>query len=328
MEIIPGIYQIKTPLKDNPLGYVNTYLIEGTDGWVLIDTGWNDEEAFEAFSHHLKEIGLDFKDINLIIVTHIHPDHFGMAYRLKQLSGADLALHEVEKDIIDLSDMWSGDIMNNMQEWMRSNGVPDDHFNEFDDTFKGTISDVFNTVPDRALKHGEIIHTGHFDLQIIWTPGHSPGHICLYEPTKKLLFSGDHILPMITPNISIHANVDSNPLGDYLQSLKLLEDIDMDLGLPAHEDIFTDLPKRIEQLLAHHEERKREIIEKIQGEAKNAYDISSLITWMEGQITWDELGPIDRRIAVTESLAHLEALRVEEKIERIQEGALTFYKAI
>ena len=230
--------------------------------------------------------------------------------------------------ILDLSHTWSGEIMNDMHEWMRNNGVPDDQFNEYNNAVQGSMSDVFSSSPDRGLKHGETIDTGYFRLQVIWTPGHSPGHICLYEPFKKVLFTGDHVLPVITPNISIHTEANGNPLSDYLQSLKLLENIDMELGLPAHEDPFTDLQKRIEQLLVHHEERKQEIIEKLRNEVKTAYDISSLITWMEGQMTWSEMGPIDRRIAVTEALAHLEALRVEERIERVQDGTLILYKAI
>lgn len=326
-EIIPGIYQVKLPLKDNPLGYVNTYLIQGTRGWTLIDTGWNDHESFEAFSNALEVLDLTFSEIQMIIPTHIHPDHFGLAGKIKGLSGAELALHEVDKFIIDSSDMWTGNILNEMQEWLRINGVPDDHHPENEDISMDAINLFAKAIPDRGLKHDDIVSTGVFDLQVIWTPGHSPGHICLYEPTTKILFSGDHILPGITPNISIHAESHGNPLGDYLDSLKLLEGLNMELGLPAHEETYTDLHGRIEQLFAHHKSRKQEILGTIQNESKTAFQISSRITWMEGEMTWDELGPLDRRIAVTETLAHLEALKMENRVSKVKKENITFYEA-
>ena len=292
----------------------------------MIDTGWNDHESFEAFSKALEILGLTFPEIQLIIPTHIHPDHFGLAGKIKGLSGAELALHEVDKFIIDNTDAWTGNILNEMQEWLRINGVPDVSNPDKQDMSMDAISLFEKAVPDRGLKHEDIVSTGIFDLQVIWTPGHAPGHICLYEPTNKILFSGDHILPVITPNISIHIESHGNPLGDYINSLKLLEGIDMELGLPAHEQTYTDLHGRIEQLFAHHELRKQEIIDAIQDESKTAYQISSRITWMEGEITWDELGPIDRRIAVTETLAHLESLRIENRVTKVQKEDMFLFE--
>jgi glyoxylase-like metal-dependent hydrolase (beta-lactamase superfamily II) len=270
---------------------------------------------------------LDFQDINLIMTTHIHPDHFGLAGKLQELCQAELALHEIEKLIIDSSHEWTGMILEEMRDWLRLNGVPTDHFPELEDPSMGAVNLFAKAVPDRGLKHGEIVSTGIFDLQVYWTPGHSPGHMCLYEPAHKILFSGDHILPVITPNISIHAGTHGNPLGDYLESLKIIGGVNMKLGLPAHEEVFTDLPARINQLFIHHEDRKSEIIATIEDQSKTAYEVSSEISWMEGQITWDELGPLDKRIAVTEALAHLEALRIDNKIEKIEQEGLALYKA-
>lgn len=328
MEIVYGIYQVKLPLKDNPMGYVNTYLIQGTDGWVLLDTGWNDEESFEALSGQLKEIGLSFSDIRLIIVTHIHPDHFGQAGRVQQLSGASLAVHEVEKGYLDSKLLWANLISQEIEAWLRSNGVPAEY------VITGMNSSIEmqhllpEANPDVALSDGETISTGIFELQVIWTPGHSPGHICLYEPANRLLFTGDHILPEITPNISIHTESHEDPLSDYIKSLKKLWNLDMEVGLPAHEDIFTNLQKRISELLTHHEARKGEIIKTIIGKAKTAYHISSEITWMEGTVNWDEMTSLDRRIAITETLAHLEALKGEKKVMKKKKNGLSFYKAL
>ncbi len=328
MEIISGIHQIKLPLKDNPLGHVNIYLFQGSDGWVLIDTGWNDQDAFESLSAQLKEIHLDFQDISLIIITHMHPDHIGQAGRVQQLSGASLAVHEVEKEYLDSKLLWTNDLVyQEINEWLRSNGVPAEHLAVEMNSSMEMKNLIPEASPDRGLSDGEIVNTGIFDLQVFWTPGHSDGHICLYEPSKKLLFTGDHILPGITPNISIHLQWHDDPLRNYLNSLKKLKDLDMELGLPAHEDTFTNLQKRIDELLVHHEERKAEIIKAISGKEKTAYHISSEITWMEGSVGWDDMAPFDRRLAVTETLAHLEALKGENRVVRAVKEDLAFYKA-
>lgn len=328
MEIVPGIHQIKLPLKDNPLGHVNTYLIQGTGGWVLLDTGWNDPESFEAFSGQLDELHIGFQDLNLIIITHMHPDHIGQAGRIQQISGASLAVHEVERDILDSKLLWSTDLVyEEINKWLRSNGLPDEYLTAEMNTageMKGLIPEA---KPDMGLSDGETVSTGIFDLKVIWTPGHSNGHICLYEPSNKLLFTGDHILPGITPNISIHMEWHEDPLRKYLQSLRKLRDLDMAVGLPAHEEPFTDLRKRIDELLGHHEERKTEIIEAIADQEKTAYQISSEITWMEGTVGWDNMSLFDRRIALTEALAHLESLKEESRVVRAEKGGLAFYRA-
>jgi len=329
LEIIPGIHQIKLPLKDNPLGYINTYLIHGSEGWLLLDAGWNDQDSFEALSRRLKEIHIDYEDIDLIIITHMHPDHIGMAGRIQELSGASLAVHEVEKDYLDSKLLWTTDLVyQEINNWLRTNGVPNENLTA-DMNSSGEMQSLIPEAGfDRGLTDGEIVSTGTFELQVIWTPGHSNGHICLYEPSNKLLFTGDHILPGITPNISIHIQWHEDPLGKYITSLKKLKSLDMALGLPAHEEPFTNLRKRIDELLVHHEGRKAEIMEAIAGKEKTAYQISSEITWMEGTTSWDEMAPLDRRIAVTEALAHLESLKMENKVVRAEREGLGFYKAV
>ncbi|MFO8010516.1 MAG: MBL fold metallo-hydrolase [Dehalococcoidia bacterium] len=326
MEIVPGINQLKLPLKDNPLEYVNTYMVQGDDGWLLIDTGWNDQESLDAFTRQLNDIGVGFEEIRLIIPTHIHPDHFGLAGRLRQLCQAELALSETDRGFIESAGSWAPTIMRDMSEWLFINGVPRDYLTEYYDISSEALDLIIPAAPDRGLQDGEIISTGMFDLQVIWTPGHAPGHICLYEPSNRILFSGDHILPVTTPNISIHMELIGDPLRDYLQSLRKIRNLDMALGLPAHEHTFTDLRGRVDELLAHHELRKTEILESIASKPKTAFQISSQITWMEGTTTWEELGVTDKRIAVTEALAHLESLRDENRVTKSREEDLYYYQ--
>src|ERR1700676_4641013 len=114
-------------------------------------------------------------------------------------------------------------------------------------------------VPDMRVEAGETIHLPGWSLRTIWTPGHSPGHVCFYSEDRKLLISGDHVLPRITPNISVHTQQPSNPLGDYLESLLKLQNLSTDEVLPAHEYRFSDLKGRLEEIIAHHADRLEEI---------------------------------------------------------------------
>ncbi|MFA4835316.1 MAG: MBL fold metallo-hydrolase [Dehalococcoidia bacterium] len=330
MEIIPGIHQIKVPMgiPNSPLGFTNTYLVRGDAGWTLIDTGWNAKGSFEAFESQMRDIGLDFKDIKLIVVTHVHPDHYGLSGRLKQLSGAELAVHKAEMAFIDSRYLWTDILLHDIGEWLHQHGVPDSVLPDLRQASMGVLNLVVPAVPERVLLGGETISTGNFNLKVILTPGHSPGHICLYEPSAKVLFSGDHILPETSPNISLHVQSKGNPLGDYIRSLKSVREIDVELVLPAHENIFTNLPKRVDELLKHHQKRTAAILDRIKVEPKTAYQIASEIPWGLdiGGIAWKDLRNVDKRLAVMEALAHLEALRIENRVLKSSKEGIVFYK--
>ena len=318
MEIVPGIYQLKLPFPDNQPEYVNAYLVHGNNEWLLVDTGWNTPEAFDALERQFQEIGLSFEDITQIVITHFHPDHYGLAGRLKQLSKAKLALHQVEERFIASRYLNMDNLLNELGQWLRLNGVPDEESPQLQTASLALRKFVSPALPDTALLGGENITCGSFCFEVIWTPGHSPGHICLYEPAKKILFSGDHILPTITSNISMHPQSGDNPLGDYIDSLRALGNLEVELILPAHEHAFAGLQQRIGELVHHHDERKMAIMEIMKEEAKTAYAIAAKIPWIVNgvDVPLEKLLPFDKRLAVLETLAHLEFLRTEGKVER------------
>ena len=217
LEIGPGIYQLKVPIPDNPLGHLNCYLIEGKDGWLMIDTGWYTAEAFSSLETELKELGLTFTHISTMLVTHVHPDHFGLAGKIKQVSlRTQLLTHQWESALIESRYVKFSDLRDKMSVMLARHGVPPLNLSALESASMPALQFVTVTFPDHVLYGGEIISTGVYDLEVIWTPGHPPGHICLYEPRNRFLFSGDHILPCITPNVSYHVQSGDNPLGDYI----------------------------------------------------------------------------------------------------------------
>jgi glyoxylase-like metal-dependent hydrolase (beta-lactamase superfamily II) len=331
MEIVPGIHQLKLPIPtlDSELVDVNVYLIEGRNGWMLVDTGWNTKEALAVLEKQLREIGIGFEDIIQIIITHFHPDHYGLAGKLKQLSQATIALHQVERDFVYSRYISMDNLLAEMSQWLRLHGVPEAELPHLQKASLGVRKYVLPISPEVSLRGGERIPQGLFNFEVVWTPGHSPGHICLYEPREKILLSGDHILPTIFPNVGLHPQSGQNPLGDYLHSLKIIEQLEVDLVLPAHEYAFKGLRQRIKDLYHHHEERKTAIINTLKEGAKTAYEVSLKIPWIINGVTasFEKLPPLDKRLAVMSALAHLEPLRVEGKVGRTLRDGIAFYNA-
>jgi glyoxylase-like metal-dependent hydrolase (beta-lactamase superfamily II) len=331
-EIARSIYRIEIPLAEegrSMLSHVNAYLIEGNDSWWLIDTGWYTPKALAALEAALKSLNLTFTDITSIIITHSHPDHFGMAGRIKHLSPkTEILMNRWESDLIESRYIRFAEPQEKMTELMESHGVPTSLLNDLESAFMPALEFVTVTLPDHILYTGEIIHTGSYDLEVIWTPGHSSGHICLYEPQNEFLFSGDHILPHISPNISYHILSGDNPLGDYIYSLKKLNNLPVKLILPAHEYPFTDLKGRIKAILEHHQGRENEIQQLIDNQLHTSYEIASQLKWKIPNLTWEQYPPMEKRMAVTETISHIEHMRWEGKIKKIIKNNHIYYSAL
>jgi len=326
MEIAPGIYLLRLPIPNNPLEFVNCYLVQGKYGWLMVDIGWYTEETLHVLEARLQELGLSITDIATIIVTHVHPDHFGLAGRVKQVSpNTRLLVHRWEWDFIEPRYIRFADLTKRMSALLNQHGVPPPELYDLESSSMAALQFVTITLPDEPLYGGEVISTGVYELEIIWTPGHSPGHICLYEPENRLIFTGDHILPNITTNISYHVQSGENPLGDYIHALRKLENLEVASVLPGHEDPFNDLRKRISQIVAHHEQRKQEVCQAIEAGPRAAWEIAALITWNLPGLTWNQFPPLQKRIALTETIAHLECLRWEGRVRRIIKDRLITY---
>ena len=331
MEIVPGIHQLKlpVPVPSAQLADVNAYLIEGEKAWLLVDTGWNTRQTFAALEKQLTEIGVGFEDITHIIITHFHPDHYGLAGKLKELSKAKIALHQVERDFIYSRYISMDSLLAETADLLHLHGVPQEELPRLQGASLEVVKYVSPISPEITLHGGERIPHGGFNFEVVWTPGHSPGHVCLYEPKQKVLLSGDHLLPTIFPNVGLHPQSGENPLGDYLHSLQVVEQLEVDLVLPAHEHVFTGLKQRIKELYRHHEDRKAAIINVLREGAKTAYEVSFKIPWIINGVTmsFEELPALDKRLAVMSALAHLEPLCAEGQAERSSGDGTVVYSA-
>ena len=358
-EITPGVHQLKVPIPNNPLGNTNSYLLKGSDGYLIIDPGMNNDEAFEALKKELADAGAAMEDIKRIVATHSHPDHYGLAGRIKKISGATIIAHKIARDNMQFMTQNRGGRGPEMEKWLTSNGVPKMDPSEMrpfgqrpaPGKAKGSAegraggpqgqppqgagpgpqrppNPPEQTMPDVLLEGGETIKVNGFNLKVIFTPGHDPGHVCLYDANRRLLFSGDHVLPVITPSVGLQTDSALDPLGNFLNSLRAVRDLDAELVLPGHEQTFTNLRERVDQIIHHHAVRDGEIMSAIDGQEKTAWGISQVITWMPsvGGRKFDELASWDKRMAVMETLAHLKVMKANGAVETVSKDEVVLYR--
>ena len=229
-------------------------------GYLLVDCGWDTVDTLKALEGHLRALDIRFADVRHLVVTHIHPDHYGLAGRLREITTAELSFHRLERLYIESRYANADELLEEMREWLRLNGTPQAELDQLSRGSTGMLSRVQIAYPDKTLDGGEEITCGRFAFKVIWTPGHSAGHICLYDARHKVLLSGDHVLPRITPSVGLHVQAASNPLADFLDSLKLIGRLEAELVLPGHGEPFNGLPERTAALIAHHQRRLDEIV--------------------------------------------------------------------
>ncbi len=328
-EIFPNIFRIKVPLPQNPLGHINSYLIRSKSENLLIDTGLDFPKSFRLLCEGLSEAETKLENLNAILLTHFHVDHVGLIPRFKESSKKiNLLIHQSE---IMLSKQMMKDYQNykeNIEIFLESNGAPSSITKKLQGFHPAFFTpQAYDELAETAkpLEHGQELTIGNYNFQIIWTPGHSPGHICLYEPSLRILFSGDHILPTITSHISqFLENMD--PLTDYLDSLTKIEELDVSVVLPAHQETFSDYHKRIKQLRAHHRRRLTEIAEKLETKKLTAYKIASQIRWDINYKSWEDFPLFQRYLALGETLAHLKILEHKKLVRKTKINDKFFYE--
>jgi glyoxylase-like metal-dependent hydrolase (beta-lactamase superfamily II) len=329
MQVLNGVHQIKSPCPGDASWYTNVYVIEGGDGHIMVDSGWDSQESLWALQEGIKAANLKLRDITKVVITHIHPDHYGLSTKIKQICGAQVAIHRMEAGSISSRYNDFADLIQKTEELLRQNGVPQDELPQLKGASLWMHKYVTPDAPEVMLEDGDTISNDSFELEVLWTPGHSPGHICLYERERRFILTGDHVLYDTTPHVGLNPQSGDNPLGNYISSLKKLERLKVNFILPGHGPVFNALGLRIEKILQHHEERKRAIMQALRDGLKTAYEIAQQIPWManEGRSAFQDLPVWDKRMAVTETLAHLKLLMEEEKVGNVDMDGASLYLA-
>jgi glyoxylase-like metal-dependent hydrolase (beta-lactamase superfamily II) len=323
-EVLPDIHQFRLPLTGSRLRYINAYLLRGDDGYTLVDCGWKADDVLETLQAELRAIGVSLNDVRTLIVTHFHPDHYGLAGTLVELGKLRLLMHRldwlhvrtVQSDPVQSSRV-SGD-------WLRYHGLvesADDNAERALDAFERyTI-----VAPDVELEDGACISVGRHELRVVWTPGHTAGHICLYDPVRDLILTGDHVLDPITPSVNYMRPDLGNPLGSFLISLRKVAELDVDFVLPAHGEPFHGLQRRVGEILEHHNRREAAALEALVGGPTSAAMVAECLPWTRRELRLSELPPFQQRMALGETIAHLEELRSTGRVGSDEHNGRMYY---
>ena len=309
-ELAPKLWRIPVPLPPlsgaEYLGFTNGYLIGGSDGWLLVDTGMTTDEAIGVVERGLGEAGLGWRDLDLIAITHHHPDHYGGSGRLRELTGAQVLMHRN-----DFALVFEGIFKYpSFPELVAMHGGP-----AFEESGRGpTKHPAFKpAAPDRFLADDEHIDLGSRAVRVLHTPGHTPGHCCFEVLEEQIVLTGDHVLPKITPHVGYYPGSD-DPLADFLDSLKRIAEGGYRHALPAHGEPFLDAASRCARIVRHHEFRLRACVDALGKKTLTGWEI-----WPA--VFGDHVEGFHRFAAMFESLAHLVLAESRGEVERVTDDA-------
>jgi glyoxylase-like metal-dependent hydrolase (beta-lactamase superfamily II) len=306
-----GVTQVTIPLPFR-LNHVNCFIAEGEKGWTIIDAGLNNEVSRDIWRPIIEK-----HDVKDIILTHYHPDHFGYAGTLQQLTNADVWMTEIEADT-GLT-YWEPDSIRSVNKNYETCGLPGNLSNMLttdENSFNLQVK-PYPTV-QHYLEEGKKIVIGKYEYEVYFTPGHSDGLITFFNKEKSILFSTDHILPRISPNISYWFRGNRNPLQSFMTSLEKIKKLEAEYVIPSHGRLFRDANQRIEELLAHHHERLEMTYESINKPA-TIYEVNTML--------FRDLNIHETRFAVGETIAHLEYLHLNHHSKKFFQDGTWYYVA-
>jgi glyoxylase-like metal-dependent hydrolase (beta-lactamase superfamily II) len=323
-QILPGLFQVKVPFQGNPLRDINVYIIKDGDKSLMVDNGIDLPETRRELFDDIRKLGLNLEKTEFFI-THSHPDHCSNTALLANLN----SVIYMGKADIDMLSYGSLEMQEKLALQAAAWGLPEG------DLLGGSAFKPVHPMFDFAVKRGwrlnspvdgDVIKAGDYSFRCIETPGHSDGHICLYEPLKKIILCGDHILQDVTPVI-LTLSPDDNPLADYFSSLEKVYNLDIRLTLPAHRGVISDMQARIDAIKRHHQARLSEILSILDGKGLNPYRIASRMHWDVSYQSWEAFPIWQRMLATSEAEAHLHYLAWKHAVRKQVEGNLVLYSA-
>ncbi len=312
-EVAEGLWQLTLPLPIPRLPSVNAYVFPGDEGVTVVDPGGGHDEGYQALVAGLAELGFGLDELAAVVGTHLHPDHMGLATRLVEETGCGYVLHASALDRIDGYNDWQP-IRQHVADLARRHGAPEERVAELgEDTARPDWAPQ-SMKPTHTVADGDEIPVAPGRvLTAVHTPGHDTSHICLVDSATGFLMSGDHVLPGITPFVPFPPD-DPDNLGTYLASLERVERLDPPLTLPAHLGLIDRGAARAHQLRLHHRRRLDGMLEQFQHGPRTAWEVM-------GEAFRPNLPPLHTRLALQETLAHLEYLRQRGQLRLVDENA-------
>ncbi|MCU6712459.1 MBL fold metallo-hydrolase [Paenibacillus sp. J5C_2022] len=320
-ELPEGWLQVKVPLPFS-LKWVNSYMVPEERGYTIIDPGLRTEEAVGAWSKVMQDRGIAWLDISRIVLTHQHPDHYGLAGYMQERSGAPVYMSS--RAHAYARRLWGedSDYPEALESLFLQHGMPE---GLMDDIVRNLAEFVSRVSPQPVVQYieaGEKLQLGGRQWQLIDAPGHAFGGLCFYQPELGWMLCGDQVLPHITPNVSVVPGEERDPLGCFLHSLEELKAWEVTLALPGHREPFTGFRERIEQLQGHHDRRLAAMEELLKGAPMSAFAVCE--TSFGSHL---RRNPHNLRFAMAETLAHLFHLEGMGRVDAVRKDGTLEYEA-
>lgn len=315
-----GVFRITLPLPFPSPRSVNCYLFEGSGRYSLLDCGVDGDTEYELLGSALRSLGADLDDVRRLIGSHLHVDHIGMAKRIVEQTGCEWVMHASTVTEVAHYNDWS---MRRrfLTELVAAAGAPEETVAQFRGEFSRPAWFAEAIPPTHPVEDGDVISLDrNRALQVIYTPGHQLNHLCLIDSRTGRLFSGDHVLPRISPFIP-YTDTDSDHLGAYLESLQRIVDLAPRLTYPAHGPTIERGAARAHQILLHHERRIDSMLEELSQAPRTPWQIVETVFR-------PHLSPLEQRLAFQETMAHLEHLRRTGRVERTLVDGRWWYRQV
>jgi glyoxylase-like metal-dependent hydrolase (beta-lactamase superfamily II) len=319
--LAPGLWRIALPFP-SPLGFSFCYVVHTSDGVVLVDTGWDLDEGWDLFRAGLTRAGAALDDIRGVVVTHAHPDHYGLTRRLQERTEAWVGLHPAERaQLVPLPGDRERRIAQ-IESWLIASGVPAGRIDEVMADRDRLLIELSPNLPTVDITDGDVIPGTDGALTAVHTPGHTPGHLVFHDRSRRVLFTGDHLLPRISANVSVRPTSGLDPLEDYARSLDALDPYRATLAAPGHEWSFDRLQERVDVVRRHHDERLLEVLAAATAGSRTAWEVAHAISWSR---PFHALNARGTRSAIGETAAHLVRLERSGLLVRGDGEPLTWY---
>lgn len=299
--VASGVWSLPIPFP-NPLRYSLVYSLAVDGGVILVDLGWDSTEAWDALLTGLERSGHTLGDVRGAVITHLHPDHFGLAKRMRQHTNAWIAVHASEMGHVATDESARDNFLERYRDWMLACGCPRTELDALEIDAPEVRNRLASVHPDVILEDRAVVPETAGALHVIHSPGHTPGHVCLVDTSRRLLFTGDHLLPRVTPNVSWRPDQSPDPLDDFVRSLDRMDAFTDHLVLPGHEWAFDSPQRRTAALRRHHHSRLDEVEAAVRSGARTTWEVTVAVRWRR---PFETLEPRARRSALGETGSHL-----------------------
>ncbi len=310
---LTGLSRVALPIGVNAVESINMHVLADGERVTIVDCGvWRPDlpdGGLGALQAGLEGAGYALADVSRVVITHAHIDHYGLAGRLMELTGAELVMHAMTD--LDAEKYRHPDTARaRRRDTYADHGVPESERTDLADHLTRWLPYLHSVVEaSTRLRGDEVLEIGADRWTVVHTPGHSLGHVCLWSPTRGVLLSGDHLLPGITPPVTFERGFDADPLRSYLDSLRRVADLRPRFVLPGHGTPFGDAVARIEAILRNKLRRLEKIYRAIRDRPSSVVELADLLVAKA-------ILAHQRQLAINETLAHIAYLRWSGLVER------------